>query len=131
MSDSIPSDETNRFQWKTVTALGAATWLVTSQLAACSMTQGGEGEGEGEGEGDEGAMTRSAVGGEGEGEGGEGEGGEGEGEGGEGAGGEGAGGEGEGGATTTPAAGGNTEASTGGTEDSLLMNAMYPGGVRN
>ena len=39
--------------------------------------------------------------------------------------------EGEGGATTTPAAGGNTEASTGGTEDSLLMNAMYPGGVRN
>ncbi len=99
MSDSIPSDETNRFQWKTVTALGAATWLVTSQLAACSMTQGGEGEGEGEGEGDEGAMTRSAVGGEGEGEGGEGEGGEGEGEGGEGAGGEGAGGEGEGGAT--------------------------------
>lgn len=36
--------------------------------------------------------------------------------------------EGEGAATTTPAAGGKTEATTGGTEDSLLMNAMYPGG---
>lgn len=109
MSDSITGKDKNRFQWRTVTTIGAATWLVTTQLAGCSdagptaedVVADGEGAltqpvlgGEGEGEGGEGA----AMGGEGEGEGGEGEGataggeGEGEGEGGEGEG-EGEGGE--------------------------------------
>ncbi len=84
--------------------LGAATWLVTTQLSGCASLGGGEGEGEGgEGEG-EGVLTQPLLGGEGEGgegaggEGEGGEGGEGEGEGGEGEG-EGAAGEGEGGAT--------------------------------
>ncbi len=111
MSDSIAGDGKIRVQWKTVAAVGAATWLVTTQLAGCGA--GDASGGEGEGEGGEGAMTQSALGGEGEGEGqavtggegegegtgdeGEGAGGEGEGAGGEGEGGEGEGGEGEGG----------------------------------
>ncbi|MDE0350793.1 MAG: hypothetical protein OXM56_13955 [Gammaproteobacteria bacterium] len=92
MSDSISTGPKASFQWKTVTTLGAATWLVTSQLAGCSPEDGAPAEGEGEGES---TLTQPLVGGEGEG--GEGEGGEGEG--GEGEGGEGEGGEGEGGAT--------------------------------
>lgn len=91
MSDSISTGPKGTFQWKTVTTLGAATWLVTSQLAGCSPEDGTPAEGEGEGDS---ALTQPVLGGEGEG--GEGEGGEGEGEGGEG---EGEGGEGEGGAT--------------------------------
>ena len=84
MSDSISTGPKASLQWKTVTTLGAATWLVTSQLAGCSPEDGTPAEGEGEGGGDgESALTQPLVGGEGgEGEGGEGEGGEGEGEGG-------------------------------------------------
>ena len=90
MSDSIQPPDKNRFQWKTATAIGAATWLVTAQLSGCASGGfSGEGEGEsarGEGEDGEGALTQPLYGGEGEGEGsgGEGEGsasGEGEGEG--------------------------------------------------
>ena len=79
MSDSISTGPKVSLQWKTVTTLGAATWLVTSQLAGCSPEDGAPAEGEGEGGGDaESALTQPLVGGEGgEGEGGEGEGGEG------------------------------------------------------
>ena len=79
-----------------MTAIGAATWLVTAQLSGCAsggLSGEGEGEGEGgEGERGEGALTQPLYGGEGEGEG--------EGEGSAGASGEGEGeGEGEGAAT--------------------------------
>ena len=100
MSDSIPTGDKNRFQWRTVAALGASTWLVTTQLVACS--DGADNTVGGEGEAGEGAAVQPLLnqgeGGEGEGHGGEGEGYGGEGEG-EGQGGEGQGGEGEG-ATT-------------------------------
>ena len=85
MSDSIQPSDKNRFQWKTVTAIGAATWLVTAQLSGCAsggLSGEGEGEGEGgEGERGEGALTQPLYGGEGEGEGSLGGEGEGEGEG--------------------------------------------------
>lgn len=81
MGDSITGDKKSVFEWKTLTAIGAATWMVTS--AGCSSEQAepeeavgetsesepiqalaaagegeaaaGEGEGEGEGEGAGGA----------------------------------------------------------------------------
>ena len=40
MGNSISSDETNRLNWKTVSALGAAAWLVTSPLGGCSSEEG-------------------------------------------------------------------------------------------
>ena len=91
MSDSISTGSKGSFQWKTVTALGAATWLVSSQLAGCSPEDGTPADGE---DGDS-ALTEPLLGGEGEG---------GEGEGGEGEGGEGEGGEGEGEGGVTAAA---------------------------
>ena len=74
MSNSISSDETNRLNWKTVSALGAATWLVTSPLGGCSSEEGAstqppDGEGaaalteplvEGKGGQGEGAATEGA-----------------------------------------------------------------------
>ncbi len=96
MSESIRPKPESRFEWKTLATIGAATWLVTSQMTGCAAA-GSEGEGEGEGEGAARAnLLLQGEGGEGEGgEGGEGEGGEGgEGEAGEGEGV--AGGEGEG-----------------------------------
>ena len=82
MSESISTGPKGALRWKTITTLGAATWLVTSQLAGCNPEDGTPAGGEGEGDG---AINQPLLGGEGEG--GEGEGGEGE------------GGEGEGGAT--------------------------------
>ena len=46
MSDSISTGPKGSFQWKTVTALGAATWLVSSQLAGCSPEDGTPADGE-------------------------------------------------------------------------------------
>lgn len=37
MDDSIPGNKKNTFEWKTLTAIGAATWLVTS--AGCTSEQ--------------------------------------------------------------------------------------------
>lgn len=91
MSDSISSNETNRLHWKTVSALGAATWLVTSPLGGCSSEEGASTQpADGEGAA---ALTQPLV----EGEGGEGE--RGASSGGEGEGGASSGGEGEGAAT--------------------------------
>ena len=41
MGNSASSDGTKRFQCKTISALGSATWLVTSALAGCSSEEGG------------------------------------------------------------------------------------------
>ncbi len=78
MSDSISNTPKPRFVWKTATTIGAATWLVTSQLTGCATTETAEGEA---GEGEEQTLSAHAMHGEGEGEGEgeEGKGGEGEG----------------------------------------------------
>ncbi len=77
MSTSISSNQTNRFHCKTFSALGAATWLVTSALAGCSSEEGAR-PGQAESE-DTGALTQPLIegedaGGEAEGAGPEGEG---------------------------------------------------------
>ena len=41
MSNSVSSKETNHLHWKTIGALGSATWLVSSLLAGCSSEEGG------------------------------------------------------------------------------------------
>ncbi|MFK8016518.1 MAG: hypothetical protein AB8G17_13885 [Gammaproteobacteria bacterium] len=94
MSKSIPSDKNQRVRWTTATVVGAASWVVTTQLAGCGAAGKSGGEGGEGGEGAEGAgsvTSQSMSGGEGSG---------GEGSGGEGSGGEGpaavGGGEGEG-----------------------------------
>ena len=73
MSESISTGPKGALRWKTITTLGAATWLVTSQLAGCSPEDGTPADGEGEGDS---TLAQPLLGGEGgEGEGGEGEGG--------------------------------------------------------
>ena len=99
MSKSIPSKPSALIRWKTASAVGAATWIVTSSLGGCSNAEDATAEGEGseaaqmasaEGEGHgeaEGEGTTAHAEGEGEGAHAEGEGegaaahGEGEGEG--------------------------------------------------
>ena len=98
MSDSISSKAVNQLHWKTIGALGGATWLVTSSLAGCSSEEGAPTKPTG---GDETVeRTQPLVAGEGgEGEGASGEGASSQGASGQGSSGQGTGGEGEGAAT--------------------------------
>ena len=82
MTDSIQNSKKSGAQWRTITAVGAATWLVTTQLSGCDSNRSIEEEAEGGPTLDQ-PLLNSELGGEGEGEGegGEGHGGEGEGEG--------------------------------------------------
>ncbi|MDE0063565.1 MAG: hypothetical protein OXP09_20310 [Gammaproteobacteria bacterium] len=63
MSKSMSSNQTNQIHWKTVIALGTATWLVTGLLAGCGSEEGAR-SGQVESE-DTAALTQPVVEGKG------------------------------------------------------------------
>ena len=71
MTNSITTDSKKPLRWRTVTAVGAATWLVTTQMSGCASALDGA---EGEGERAQAVLHGEGGEGHGEGEGGEGEG---------------------------------------------------------